>query len=115
MDKVIKFVNIDELDSILEKYSKNKLTSKDKALYMAFDYNAKKYVVIDNSDGNCWTEEFNNYAIAILYLISDSIDIKSLYRADKYIEESSTLLKELNKYSNDGEAKPQISKIIRMY
>ena len=90
-EKAVEIVNlaVDELEKGITKSNRN--------LYIAKD--GDKYIAIDNTNGDCWTEEFKSLYVANCWLM-DTMDTEEAYKVDAAITRVAEFVKQHDWYKD---------------
>jgi hypothetical protein len=78
-----KIVPIEDLESLLENPCDWRNPEKE-GKYLSYDPKGPgRWITIDNSSGDCWTEEWAHWESALEYLADDAIDVEGLLTKDR--------------------------------
>lgn len=95
--KEIHVVPLKVIEDIIEKYPNE--NNENLELYISYDEEIKKFIVLDNIDKCCFIEEFNSLLLAFLYLLRESnINLTLLNLIDLTSKCFKTRIKKCNSY-----------------
>lgn len=111
----------EEYDKLLNKFdNKEKFTFDEQDCFLVIDSNKERFIAVDNTTSNMWTEEFIKKELAIRYLKGE--DIEKLREEESKFEVKIYETQEdydkgepfqLNVYANLEEAKEELKKTIK--